>query len=251
MMIYKYSQIPTKQIDFDQVKELCPADNKMHLGQFKLFFSELIFLSIHSKPGDRIVYVGAASGYHIGKLADLFPDVNFDLWDPRDFDIDERPNIKKYQQLFTNADAEKYKYIENERILFMCDIRNLKVGKLKKDLDKMDEVIDDDMKFQMEWCQIIRPYYAYLKFRLPYMIPHTKYLTGTIYLQPYAPFSTENRLMTNDYFSFTTYNNIEYDQRMAYFNGMIRCSGKHYNRWKKIMDKYNLKNIWITHLHYI
>lgn len=246
MLIYKYSQIPdNNRISYKKSLELCKGKRKMHLGQLKLFFTELIFLTLHAKSGDRVIYVGAAPGYHITKLADLFPDVNFDLWDPRKFETEPRKNIKLYNDFFTDNTANNYTYID-ERILFICDLRTLKIGIYKKykDIEKMDELVDDDMKMQQKWCQIIKPYYAYLKFRLPYEIPKTKYLSGTIYLQPYSKISTETRLMTNNYYDNIIYDNIEFQEKMAYHNGYTRCNSRHYKYWENIMSKYNLVNNW-------
>lgn len=246
MLIYKYSQIPNNhRIKYDESLKLCRGKKKMHLGQFKLFFSELIFLTMFAKPNDKILYIGAAPGYHITKLADLFPDVNFDLWDPRKFEIELRSNIKTYNDFFTDVSANSYKQ-NNERILLMCDLRTLEIGKLKKykNITKMDELVDDDMKMQRRWCQIINPAYAYLKFRLPFEVPQTKYLSGTIYLQPYTKISTEARLLTNNYDNNIIYDNIEFEEKIAYHNGYTRCNSKHYNKWKNIMTEYNLVNNW-------
>jgi hypothetical protein len=249
MLIYKYSQIPNDHIiNYTKSLQLCKG-HKLHLGQLKLFFSELIFLTLFAKPGDKVIYVGAAPGYHTTKLADLFPDVNFDLWDPREFEVEPRKNIKLYNEFFTDTSANTYlqnNIQNNERILFMCDLRTLKIGTYKKfkNIDKMDELVDDDMKMQRRWCRIIKPYYAYLKFRLPYEIPKTKYLSGTIYLQPYTKVSTETRLLTNNYDDEIIYDNMEFQDKLAYHNGYTRCNSKHYNLWKNIMTKYNLVNNW-------
>lgn len=51
----------------------------MKLGQLKLLITEIMFLVKVSKHGDKVVYVGAAEGYHSGYLADMFPDLHFDL----------------------------------------------------------------------------------------------------------------------------------------------------------------------------
>lgn len=246
MLIYKYSQMNNNhRIDYKKSLELCNGKVKMHLGQLKLFFAELIFLTMHSKTGDKILYVGAAPGYHITKLADLFPNITFDLWDPRKFETESRTNIKLFNNFFTDDSARTYVH-NTERILFMCDLRTIKIGKLKKakDIEKMDELIDEDMNMQRRWCQIIKPTYAYLKFRLPYEIPKTKYLPGTIYLQPYTKISTEARLMTNVYDNNILYDNIDFEEKLAYHNGYTRCNSKHYNKWKDIMLKNNLVNNW-------
>jgi len=242
MVVYKYSQLSEKTMSYKEAIKQC--DGKiMHLGQLKLFFSELIFLTMHAKPGYTVLYVGAAEGYHTSKMADLFPDLKFDLWDPEPFHLEDRPNITLHNDFFTTEMAKKYAE-SGKQILFMCDMRNLEIGKYKTQISKMDVIVHNDMILQLQWCQIIKPIYAYLKFRLEYDIPKTEYLTGTIYLQPYSKLSTEARLMTKDYSTMMTYNNLEFDGKMSYFNAHIRCGKHKYKKWESIIKKYNLVNNW-------
>lgn len=44
-------------------------------------------------PRGHCVYVGAADGKHIALLYRMFPDVTFDLYDPRDFMIEPNDRI--------------------------------------------------------------------------------------------------------------------------------------------------------------
>ena len=242
-LIYKTSQL-TKRISYldAEKKNIKP----LHLGQFKLFFSELIFITKKSIGIRKVLYVGAAVGYHVGKLADLFPDIMFDLWDPEKFDIDSKPNIKIYNNFFTNEKAQLYREDgENpDRMLFMCDMRNLEVEEAKKDPRKMDQITNKDMEYQSIWAKIIKPKYSYLKFRVPYIKQKFSYLNGTIYLQPYTPMSTECRLMTNNYDQLKIYDNVEFDELMAYFNSVIRFDDAKYDRWSDEFEKYNLLNCW-------
>lgn len=235
----------SNKITYNESLEICKNKN-IHLGQLKLFFTELLFLTMHAKPDDTVIYVGAAPGYHTTKLADLFPKVNFDLWDRRKFETEQRKNIKLYREYFTDSSANMYSQNSNGRILFMCDLRNLSIGKMSRDknIDGMDDIVSEDMVLQKKWCKIIKPAMAYLKFRLPYEIPKTKYFTGTIYLQPYTKISTETRLMTNDYDTEIVYDNLQFEKMLAYHNAYNRCMSKTYKKWKDITHKLNLKNNW-------
>src|SRR4029079_14027410 len=178
------------------------------------------------------LYVGAAAGTHIAYLADMFPYLEFDLWDPGRFNKEERPNIKIFNNLFTYKNALDYKD-QGTNILFMSDIRSLVISSYKKtqDEEKMDEVILFDLDIQKKWVNIINPICAYLKFRLPYAEGKTKYFKGTIYLQPYSPASTETRLLTNNYNDLMTYDHTEFDQKLAFFNCCIRNKKIVYKRW--------------------
>lgn len=246
-VLYKFSQL-TKKMKYDAAKEKIKSISKklpnLHLGQIKLFFSELIFLTKYYKESTKVLYVGAAEGYHISLLADFFPMLSFDLWDPGKFKLEPRENIKIYNFFFTIEDAKKYAN-QDEKILFMCDIRTIGVAKLIKQEEeiKVDELIENDMSMQAHWIKIINPVYAYLKFRLPWYSSKYSYLKGTIYLQPYSPRSTEARLMTNNYIDYIDYDNQDYDEKMSYFNHFIRPFIK-YDRWKNIFQKYNILNCW-------
>lgn len=246
MIPYKYSQL-IGSVAFDEIvvkeDEYVPID--YHLGQLKLFFTELQFLSMWAHLAKKVLYVGAANGYHIGKLAELFPDLMFDLWDPGRFEVKETANIRIFNKFFDDAAAESYKS-EGDQILFMCDIRTLKIALYKKNQEnqKMDQLVVNDMLMQQRWVQMINPIYAFLKFRLPYYTEKVSYLTGTIYLQPYAPLSTETRLMTNNYIDEKIYNNFEFDAKMAYFNYITRQKRIEHTKWKKCLSEYNLVNAW-------
>ena len=242
MFIYKYSQLE-KKIPYDQIlKNECNHTKQYHLGQLKLLISEIMFLTKKSKHVNKVVYVGAAEGYHIAKLADMFPNLTFDLWDPGRFTVESRKNINIFNKFFTNKEAITYK---NQDILFISDIRTLDIAKFRKEkrIDKIDQLIENDNDMQLKWIQIINPKYAFLKFRPPYKPGKTKYLRGTIYLQCYSPMSTETRLMTNNYIDLTEYDNIEFDEKMAYFNCFMRNNMVD-AKCNHIMEKYNIKKIW-------
>ena len=246
-MIYKYSQL-VKRVGYKESKKLYKIRMKdIHLGQFKLLISEILFLTKYAKDGKKVVYVGAAEGYHNYQLAMLFPNLTFELWDPAKFDIKEHKNIKKFNKFFMESDAKKYQS-EGNNILFMSDIRNLKMGEFrkvkdeKKRIDEMDQLILEDMERQKVWVQTIQPIAAYLKFRVPYETTGFNYLNGTLYLQPYSPASTETRLLTTNYSEMKFYDNKEFDEKLAYFNCCMRVSED--NRWKEMMNKYHILNIW-------
>lgn len=243
----KYSQL-TESVSYEKIKRIIDFDNilNMHLGQLKLFFSELLFLALKAKPGFTVLYIGAAGGYHIGLLAKFFPELNFDLWDKSRFEVQPAANIKLTHKYFDNKEAQAY-VGHGDNILFMCDIRNKEVAvyKSESDIEKIDDIVSDDMRMQKEWVQIIKPAWSYLKFRLPYHIKASNYLTGEIYLQPYAPLSTETRLLTNDYVTEITYDNIEFDNRMAYFNFRTRQEYVN-NEWDKCLEENNLRKVWDT-----
>lgn len=251
---YKISQLdPEKHITYEESVRICKspdiAHEQWHMGQMKLFYSELLFLTKYAQPNDRVVYVGAASGDHTNMIAELFPQLKFDLYDKNRFRIQEKwiktGQIQLFKEYFTDTHAENYA-LSNERILFICDMRNLEIGKYKGDdaVAEADIIVTQDMIDQMRWCQIIKPAKAYLKFRLPYETEETRYLTGTIYLQVYAPISTETRLCTSDYETTRVYDNKKFDEMLAYHNAFNRCKKVKYPEYDEITSKFGIINNW-------
>lgn len=215
------------------------------MGQLKLLISEILFLTKKSKPGNKVLYVGAAEGYHIAMLADMFPTLTFDLWDPSPFHVDKRPTIKIFNKFFTDGDAQSYKS-QGNNILFISDIRNLDIGSAKRHYtqEKYNAIINEDQIRQFKWVQDINPICAFLKFKTLYGPGKTEYFNGKVYLQAYSPLSIETRLMTCDYKDIIKYDNTEFDSKLAYFNCFIRGETAGLTRWKKIMDKYKIRNMW-------
>jgi hypothetical protein len=240
-MIYKYEQL-TQRADYMKTLRDTKNDPKpVHFGQLKLLLSEMHFLTKYQKDAKYVLYVGAASGEHNALLAKLFPKLKFILYDPRDFSIKATEQIQIHQKFFTEEEAKKYVSMAND-MLFMSDIRNLDIAKVRTDLPKLDKLLMSDQNKQKEWVQIIRPKRALLKFRLPYGKGKTKYLGGKIYLQMFSPQSAEARLLVKDYDSEVEYDNVEYDERMTYYNYYLRCKGTKDEFTVSVLKKLNLKN---------
>lgn len=114
--------------------------------------------------------------------------------------------------------------ITGKRIILICDIRNTDMEKAKrrKDWEWMDNIVENDMKFQLEWCRLIRPSIAMLKFRCPYY-RDINYPKGILYLQPYNKPGNEMRLVLTDYDTEVTYPHKMIEGRMSALN-IARCS---------------------------
>jgi hypothetical protein len=216
-----------------------------HLGQLKLLVTEIHFLSKYSKDGMTVLYVGSAPGTHITKLEQLFPNLNYELWDIRKFDVQASHNIKLHNKYFTDDDMKQY--IDNgKNILFISDIRNSPhdidaVTEKKKYYDEFEKIIREDMEKQLKWVTTIKPFASSLKFRLPYT-EKMNYLTGDIWLQAYSPASTEMRIFATGYNKQIEYDGVDTDMRAAYFNFKLRCDGC--SKWSDAMRKYKIKNTW-------
>lgn len=85
-----------------------------HWGQRKLLLSEIEFLTRFGEPNTTVVYAGSAPGCHLPLLFSMFPDLNWFLIDPAEFNADvhkaaaEYPGkIRVYQGLFTDELADE------------------------------------------------------------------------------------------------------------------------------------------------
>lgn len=211
--------------------------NAIKWGQLKLFTSEMQFFNKFWNPKEVpnpvCVYVGAAPGTHIPFLAQMFPWFTFHLYDPRDvFDPELKKNdkIQLHTQFFSDEDAKKY--AKRNDIFFLSDIRSTTYNKgnfpTEQDQKENEELVRQDMERQMRWLEIIRPYKAQIKFRLPYTYHWQKdttfeYFDGDIYRQVWAPqTSTETRLVPDLQAPKRKWNSKLYEQMMFYHNNIVR-----------------------------
>lgn len=206
--------------------------SNLHLGQRKLFVTELWFLSHYLRRYDNkavVVYVGAASGAHIKILLNLFPNVEWHLYDPAKFVIKTGPKVKIYNQFFEDKDTKKW---AGKCDFFISDIR-LNAD----DQEKFEKGVSDDMKMQLKWTLAIKPRVAaMLKFRPPYIDPgdplQIKYLRGRCLRQSWAPkSSTETRLIVDaeniDKKKLVSYNVDRYQDWCAQYNVVDRPLKRH------------------------
>lgn len=186
-----------------------------HLGQRKLLIAEIAFL-VYNNNCDTIVYAGAGPGVHMKEIAVLFPKKMFYLYDPRPFapELKDFKNLVLFQDYFTDESASYYGS-KFKNVLFISDIRT-------SGNDFEGEVMFN-LTQQMKWCELIKPYMASLKFRLPFNCDKSiKYYDGQIRLQAWVGIdSAETRLWTNCQ-NLIEYDCKEYEEKMFYFNKHLR-----------------------------
>jgi hypothetical protein len=189
----------------------------LHLGQRKLLLSEVDFLSDFASPGVTVVYAGAAPGTHIGLLAQLFPRVRFELYDPREFTVKNSKMIKTTVGFF--ADETARGYAGRDDVLFISDIRVGTEGRHPNEAE-----VAKDMAMQMGWVRIMNPRAAMLKFRPAYDSEQpVRYLAGVRRLQAWAPqTSTETRLVATRPYTTTEYAPKDHEGRMFHLNSVVR-----------------------------
>lgn len=234
---------------------------RCHWGQKKLFMSEVQFLTrVAEQVGDLsshvLVYVGAAHGHHHPLTYDLFPELDWIMYDPGDFyrGVYTHPRgkgaVRVFREFFTDDKLQEVKRMaRGRRILFVCDIR----------LKPNEEMVNKDMIAQAHWGTQLGAEHMLLKFRLPYdnadsrrlALPCTfrdlriapefvanaeqrtsssnevLYLDGTVNLQLYPPIhSTELRLhvtrQPDGRYRTRAYDYKKAENQMFTFNTMIR-----------------------------
>ena len=123
------------------------------------------------------------------------------------FEFPRRANIFNIFNYTLEADGKPIKTkmtrmkgtYKNKNVIFICDIRALDIrNAIKKEIKNQNNVVSQDMTWQQEWYNIIKPITALFKFRLPWLSGKTKYLDGTIFYQVWqGKHSTETRLIPN------------------------------------------------------
>jgi hypothetical protein len=214
----------------------------MHVGQLKLFLSTLQFLIdyVTTKGTTHVIYPGSAPGYNIKYLTELFPSVEWHLFDPREFDKSLHKNIHVKTIVVDEFLPVHIQYLKDiipsdDRILLISDIRVCD--------DMSEKNIDRDMRLQEEWVRDMQPHYSQLKFRLPRSVEfdaHTQidhddiiddtyiYLDGKIHMQMFSlNSSTESRLVVSRADirkSDVEYNVNMYEAYMNFFQRRVRVA---------------------------
>lgn len=212
----------------------CEVRPQVHIGQLKLFLSELQFLTEFSSltESTRVVYAGAADGRHIAYLAQLMPNLNFHLFDPRPFspELTGLSNVVCMTGTAGWFDKEKAKGYHalrgwsQEPLLFISDIRT---GDHVDPTCDFNAACGRDMQMQMEWIRIMKPDVSMSKFRLSYKPGKTMWLTpATSRHLKYGIFAaksaTEMRLICRDPYALAEYDNTQMEEISYYFNNVTR-----------------------------
>lgn len=236
---YKLGAMPRFDRDIPNIVDyridaVTEKKDKLHRGQYKLYLSEVDFLTDYAKYNSLIVYVGAAAGHHINELYDNFKHMNlkYHLYDTNYFDsqLQTKENITLFHEYFTDEHCNNYR---DKDVLFISDIRNMEY------INNPEKLVSVDMNLQLGWVLNIKPRACMLKFRLPYDsdIP-IEYLDGEIRLQAYAPSSTtECRLVAERPYKLKIYIPRDNENRMYYLNRIIR----YWYEYDKMLEEYILK----------
>lgn len=204
----------------------------VHKGQAKLYLSELQFMIHHAKPNVRgvVIYVGASPGNHIPDIVNKFPNYQFVLIDPSTpcvslqqmaHDKGSRVRILKQYATPGNIKVLSSEFAGYDDLIMISDIRTIP----KHTPQAMPEHVELDMALQERLVYSLSPRVALLKMCLPWVQGRTEYFDGEIYLPVWGrPSTTETRLVVQRPYTKTVYCNDCYNNRMHYFNKIMRPS---------------------------
>lgn len=210
-------------------------------GQLKLFLGMLqalvTFWNPKTIPKLKIVYAGSAPGMTNGIIDRLFKGmIEWHLYDTNPHYLSQMDNFVVYDQWFEDADAEVW--AKKANVFFFSDVRSVstskKLGSGVIDV-KAEAAVAKDMKMQRRWIEIMKPFQASLKMRLPFvdkknnviMNPTSEYLEGNIMYQSFnGSTSAESRLIPTknndgDYYAIQ-YDTVEYEESLYYHNVIIK-----------------------------
>lgn len=152
--------------------------------QISLLMAEVFFICKCTKRDAKnlIIYVGGHPGDHINFLAKFFPEMEFHVFDflgsnkenfcmnkigpdPYLNNGESLKNITKIYDFFSNDKARKYLAEFSDRDIYLIsDIRD-KSYQNNISAEESSQIIDRDTYSQLEWCKILKPKFALLKYR--------------------------------------------------------------------------------------
>lgn len=231
-------------------------DERKFNDDLRLLMSEILYITRYvdyqdSKP-IKIIYIGAAPGFHLVKLMKMFPFIIFDLYDDEELHpdlerylIENENQVTMYREKFTLETCSRYEealediYLitDNREVRFMKDPifpKDSYYSEVKEQFQKEKEASYlQDMEFQKEVCKKLEPCNAFLRFRPPHfyegMSPEPaifEYFSGIVYLMIFNDYkSTESRIVVNDYVNDKfKWNYKDFQHRLNDFNAEVRES---------------------------
>lgn len=240
----------------DNIKVNKKKNERKFNDDLRLLLSEILYITRYVDYENdkiiKIIYIGAAPGFHLVKLMKMFPFIKFDLYDDQEIHQDleryllENENqVNMYREKFTLETCSRYED-SIEDIYLITDFKDVKFmsdpifsedkeyNEIKKKFQQEKEASYlEDMNLQKEICKKLEPHNAFLRFRPPHFYKDTtpepaifEYFNGIVYLMIFNDYkSIESRIVVTDYVNDKfkwNYKNFQY--RLNYFNSEIRES---------------------------
>lgn len=259
-----YGQCDVKNLVYSDILrplEDIKVSKKKHERRYndsmRLLLAEINFITTYIEKDEkdvRIIYMGAAPGFHLVKLMKMYPFIKFDLYDDQELHPDlqhyineNADQVNHYPELFTVELTGRYTNPKSEDDIYLItDHRDPKYMKdpiypgdneAKMTLQiKKEESYANDMEIQKQICIALKPIYACLRFRPPHYYtsgpmtlaegekPIFEYFFGVAWLMIFSDYkSTETRLVVNDFDNVKYGWNFQtYQYRLNRFNDEVR-----------------------------
>lgn len=192
-------------------------------GQIKLILNEIMFIEHMKSLKEKCTpfhVCGGAPGIHYDLLSDMYPEIEFILYDKREFyeNLKKKKNIKLINK-YVNEDVVRREFDPSG--VFISDIRSLDITKLKNNNNPLYKaLIMKDMYSQLSYFYSSKCKYGMLKFKV---IDNcmASYPEGLLWIQPYIN-TNELRLVLNKANDFITYDGKEIDDQCQMINNYWR-----------------------------
>jgi hypothetical protein len=166
-----------------------------------------------------MVVVGAAPGYDLEYLVQIFPSVQFLLYDPLWIlpSLYTFSNVCVHRKLFTDEDAQNISVTySGQKILLQCYTR------------RSHELFDENLAMIKRWHTILSPYQGAYELTLPYDSDSTtSFVRGTIYYPLWSKFAGSDTRLITDVNTMDTdmlLDHKSHEQHMMFFNTVTRTS---------------------------
>lgn len=231
-------------------------DERKFNEDLRLLMSEILFITRYVNYEDdkriKIIYIGAAPGFHLVKLMKMFPFIQFDLYDTEDLHPDleifleeNKSQVTMYRMKFTLETCVNYEdslddiYLitDNRDVKFMKDPifpNDAHHNEIKRNFQMEKEASYFlDMQLQKEICKRLTPVASFLRFRPPHFYDNVspqpaifEYFNGIVYLMIFNDYkSTESRIVVTDYSNDKfKWNFKDFQYRLNDFNAEVRES---------------------------
>ena len=232
-----YNGLDIENYKYDEIKGNIDTNYYIRnkYGQIKLILIEIEFITRIKKKNIEFknFYVcGAAPGIHYYLLSQMYPEIQFILYDKRKF----------YDKLYKQKNVTINKYYCTQDVIktfnngvFVSDLRSLEIEDNKLN-NKKNIIYCRDMYEQLFLYKLTNCCACLLKFKVPEQLISFPYIKGELLIQPFIN-SNELRLISiTDDIEFKYYNGDELDKKCQLINNYwknqdeIKCNNEIINK---------------------
>jgi hypothetical protein len=215
-----YNGLEIENYNFNEIKG--NVDTNYYIrnktGQLKLLLIEIEFITRLKKLNIQFknFYVcGAAPGIHYYILSEMYPEIQFILYDKRSF----------YKKLYKQKNITLIKsYVTQDIVktfnngVFISDMRSLEIEENKLNINMNNTIIFRDMYEQLFLYKLSGCIACLLKFKVPDNITSFPYIKGSLLIQPFINSNELRLILTSPNIKYQYYNGNEIDKKCQLIN---------------------------------